>query len=35
MKELLTLKEAASLAGKTTKTIKNYIKQGLIKNLTL
>jgi hypothetical protein len=32
MKELLTLKEAASLAGKTTKTIKNYIKRGVIKN---
>ena len=32
MKELLTLKEAASLAGKTTKTIKNYIKRGTIKN---
>jgi hypothetical protein len=32
MKELLTLKEAASLAGKTTKTIKNYIKSGKIRN---
>jgi hypothetical protein len=35
MKELLTLKEAASLAGKTTKTIKNYIKRGTIKNFFL
>lgn len=32
MKELLTLKEAASLAGRTTKTIKNYIKSGKIRN---
>ena len=32
MKELLTLKEAASLTGKTTKTIKNYIKSGKIRN---
>ena len=32
MKELLTLKEAASLTGKTTKTIKNYIKRGTIRN---
>jgi excisionase family DNA binding protein len=31
-KELLTLKEAASLTGKTTKTIKNYIKSGKIRN---
>jgi hypothetical protein len=35
MKELLTLKEAASLAGRTTKTIKNYIKQGKITNFFL
>lgn len=35
MKELLTLKEAAALAGKTTKTIKNYIKQGKITNFFL
>jgi hypothetical protein len=35
MKELLTLKEAASLAGRTTKTIKNYIKQGKISNFFL
>jgi hypothetical protein len=32
LKELLTLKEAASLTGKTTKTIKNYIKRGTIRN---
>jgi len=32
VKELLTLKEAASLTGKTTKTIKNYIKSGKIRN---
>lgn len=32
IKELLTLKEAASLTGKTTKTIKNYIKSGKIRN---
>ena len=35
MKELLTLKEAAALAGRTTKTIKNYIKNGTIKNFFL
>jgi hypothetical protein len=35
MKELLTLKEAAALAGRTTKTIKNYIKQGKISNFFL
>jgi len=35
MRELLTLKEAASLAGRTTKTIKNYIKQGKITNFFL
>ena len=35
MKELLTLKEAAALAGRTTKTIKNYIKQGKITNFFL
>ena len=35
MKELLTLKEAAALAGRTTKTIKNYIKQGKITNYFL
>jgi hypothetical protein len=35
VKELLTLKEAASLAGRTTKTIKNYIKQGKITNYFL
>ena len=35
MKELLTLKEAASLAGRTTKTIKNYIKRGKITNFFL
>jgi predicted site-specific integrase-resolvase len=35
MKELLTLREAASLAGRTTKTIKNYIKQGKITNYFL
>ncbi len=35
MKELLTLKEAAALTGRTTKTIKNYIKQGKITNYFL
>ena len=35
MKELLTLKEAAALTGRTTKTIKNYIKQGKISNFFL
>lgn len=35
MKELLTLKEAAALTGRTTKTIKNYIKQGKITNFFL
>jgi hypothetical protein len=35
VKELLTLKEAASLAGRTTKTIKNYIKRGKITNFFL
>ena len=35
MKELLTLKEVVSLAGRTTKTIKNYIKQGKITNFFL
>jgi hypothetical protein len=35
MRELLTLKEAAALAGRTTKTIKNYIKNGTIKNFFL
>ena len=35
MKELLTLKEAAALTGRTTKTIKNYIKRGTITNYFL
>ena len=35
MKELLTLKEAAALTGRTKKTIKNYIKQGKITNFFL
>ncbi len=35
MKEYLTMKEAGLLLGKTTKTIKNYIKRGVIKNFFL
>ena len=35
MKEYLTMKEAGLLIGKTSKTIKNYIKRGLIKNYFL
>jgi hypothetical protein len=32
VKEYLTMKEASLLIGKTPKTIKNYIKRGVIKN---
>ncbi len=35
MKEYLTMKEASLLIGKTPKTIKNYIKGGVIKNFFL
>jgi hypothetical protein len=35
VKDYLTMKEAGLLLGKTTKTIKNYIKRGIIKNYFL
>ncbi len=35
MKEYVTMKEAAVLLDRTTKTIKNYIKRGFIKNYFL
>ncbi len=35
MKEYVTMKEAAILLDRTTKTIKNYIKRGFIKNYFL
>ncbi len=35
MKDYVTMKEAALLIGKTSKTVKNYIKKGLIKNFFL
>jgi hypothetical protein len=35
MKDYLTMKEASLLIGRTPKTIKNYIKRGLIKNFFL